>query len=199
LGLISHQNSLLKRKNESEDEDESEDEPVKKKSKGVVTEAELASTRDSLRTYIQNIKNRMVDLQSKAISIQSEEVDDFDVYIQEAKLEQIQFDIQKCNSEIVKAQKELDECENILKAIGHKEDEYNNFVNLKASTPVKAEIVKLGAAGSKHTALIPKTGPNPVLTPENEEELDYDPFEDATTESTDQIYQIDDLKRRLGY
>ena len=205
LGLMSSSNRKEEVTSESEDDlSEADSEPVKKKAKGIVTEAELVTRRDSLRASIESFQKKIADLITESESIKSEEVDDFDIYIKEAKLEQIQDDIQKRNSEIVHFQKELNECEGILRAIGHKEDEFkkNHSIESKAVEKPKTTIVE--PIKPKETISITPISSKPSHVEKSksmsseEEELDYNQFEDATdpTESTD---QIDELKRKLGY
>ncbi len=228
LGFISPHKSLRPTEIEEEDDDDDLSEPVKKKSKGgVVTEAELVSKRISLQAQMKQIDFKIAELKSSFELVKVEEVDDFDIYIKEAKLEQIQLDIQKCESEMSQVQKEFEECEAILKAIGHKESEYEIEikgeyeveikseceveveVEVKETLPIKHEPLSTKLTKTKQSMLkakseVKKPSANPILlqptTKESsdEEEVDYNQFEDAT-DPNESTEQIDELKRKLGY
>lgn len=215
LGLVTKERQETQAQQEVDDDDFSENDDEmqrpKKKKKTTITEAELVAKRDDLRSRISRIECNISELTETSTAVEKEEVDDFDIYIKEAKLEQIQLDIDKLKIEMNQVQKELDDCEEILKAIGHREESSALRPQELPRTP-SGETTMAAAKSFTSPLKQPEKMPYQAVSKlpdvpnqyssseegQEQQELDYNQFEDATepNASTD---KVDELKRKLGY
>lgn len=213
LGLISAADCDSEEEEHIEDSDD-EKEKEKKESKKVLTEADLVSKRDALRSQIAQCKAKISNLLQLLVQTELQEVDDFDVFIRDAKVAEIKDDIAKAERQKSAIEEELSHQYAILEAIGYKEP--TTEVGQSTIETVEARtIIKYGREAGEES-LITKTEPKaeksishiPELKTESSKKLclqqqtppvnDYDQFEDATNpeESTQ---EVNELKRKLGY